>query len=298
MPINILPFITLSIFPSVQRLDGNAPLPELPPIRNESIAESYVTVRLPPIELPAAAVVVPPSNANPLLIVNTQRSTHKDIGGFGPMLRNEEKKARGVRYFDMPLCTIEAHETNFKRKNLFRKNSTCRGCVKDAVESIPPHATKWQIARYLNALFRCYFCPFCILENPRDGMHLVSVKAHCAKHHAINQQLKCGEHKKEWAYCKECVHDLRSSNFFCLCGKRKCASVSCVCPPELRSLSYGIRLHTNPFAVPTEEVRAQEEAWTVAILSEANAPSDVQIPSRSNGPYLRTFGRYVKPRLV
>jgi hypothetical protein len=291
----LIPLITLSIFPaSLQR--HYAPLPELPPIRNEPLAASDVTIRLPPIRLPGAVVVLPP-NANPSLVVNTQRSTHRDIGGFGPMLRNMEKKARGIRNYDMPVCTNEAHETNRKRKNVFRKNSTCRGCVKDAVESIPPHATKWQIARYVNALFRCYFCPFCILESPRDKMHQVSAKMRCAKHYGINRHVKCSQHNTEWAYCKECVHDLRSANYFCPCGKRKRAEAGCTCPPELSRLSYGVRLHTNPFAVPTEEVRAQEEAWTVAILAEADRESGVEIPSKSSN-YIRSYGKYVTPRLV
>ena len=201
---------------------------------------------------------------NPALVRNTWRPTDRDDAqGFGPARINVEKKQRGILCMDAPLCTKMEHETYNKRRNLYRLKLGCRGCVKDAVQRLPAHATHWQRTRYVAVLFRHYCCPFCLLEAEEGQEHLVTNKNSCKEHEIINSFVKCDDHNRLWRFCKECTFDPRSGTDYCLCGVHiKSRSFACICPPEVKAMSdYGIRFNTNPFAVQTPEVKKQEEEW-------------------------------------
>ena len=218
------------------------------------VAPSDVAVRLPPMQLPVSQEP------------QQKEAPRKMVRGFGPAVRNEEKFAKGIRCNDQPKCTDPSHSN---KEGFFRQKSSCRPCLKEAVEGIPPSATRWQTARYLNALFRCYFCPFCFLELERDELHNAPVKSRCTKHVNLNRTTKC-QHDHPWKNCKECLHDPRSGTDFCPCGARMYQVVaSCKCPAGLKELSYGLRFGTNPYTVPTEAVRAREELMASESLARA-----------------------------
>ena len=230
----IVTFMTLSMLPAV--------------------APSDVAVLLPPMQLPVGQKPKP------------QQKPRKLVGGFGPAVLNEEKAAMGIRCNDQPKCTDPSHSD---KEGWFRQKSSCRPCLKEAVEGIPPSATRWQAARYLNALFRCYFCPFCFLELERDELHNAPVKSRCTKHVNLNRTTKC-QHDHPWKNCKECLHDPRSATDFCPCGSRNVeVNGNCTCPAGLKEQSYGLRFGTNPFIVPTDEVRAREELMASESLALA-----------------------------
>ena len=210
------------------------------------MVQSDVTLRVPSVQLPVGQCGL--------------------TGGFGAAVLNKEKLAtKGVRCNDQPRCT---HKTD---KDVFRQKAQCRLCLKETVESIPASATRWQSTRFLTALFRNYFCPFCLLQSDPGEMHLVSVKRICKNHCNINRRPTC-QHELKWQSCKVCLHDPRSATGYCLCGKRHSEKgVWCACPSDLKNLSYGVRFGTNPFVVPTDAVRKQEnllasESLTVAAL--------------------------------
>ena len=243
---NLVSVITMSLFSS-ERVD-----PRLPPL--DPVAPSDVTVRDPP---PAQLPVGQPKPPGP-----------KRINGFGPAVRNEEKFAQGIRTHDQPKCTDPSHSD---KDGWFRTKSQCRMCLKEAVETIPLTTTRWQTTRYLTALFRSYFCPFCFLEAERSEMHTVTTKSQCKKHRNLNRTYKC-QHNTEWQYCKECVHDPRSATEYCLCGAKTSGIQSwagCQCPDGVKGLSYGLRFGTNPFVVPTDATRAQEDLWASERLALA-----------------------------
>lgn len=242
-------------------------------------------LRLPCISLPLSPVV--PVDLNPTLVMNLGHSV-------GPAKRNAEKMDRGIKCLDIPVCIIDSHETNRKRKNAFRVASECRGCVKNAVGEMPSTATQWQVVRFLTAKFRNYFCPFCLLESDKQTMHLVSAKSTCKSHIAMNRKVTC-KHEKPWQYCKECEDDPRSSTFYCACGSSLCCSATCVCPEEKKK-HYGIRLHTDPFVVPTDYVRVTEDGWVVRNIAQAmQGGQPPQKKQRSSAGVV--LGPYVTPRV-
>jgi hypothetical protein len=313
---NILHVVTLSMFTSQDEADQrvlpplviNQPavvhmVPLLPPLL--SIPDMQVAP-LPPIHVPGVPlhpIQMPgaPAALNPKLVLNNERPTAGDVNGFGPSIRNERKlRESGVRCNDSPVCRDPAHETGNARKNMYRIKSECRGCLKEAVDSLPAFTSHWQASRYLTGLFRNYFCPFCFLECKSKGeMAGVVVKSCCVKHTVINSLITCDAHDKKWGYCKQCVHDPRSATFYCPCGVPLSASVRCVCPAALRKLSWGVRLHTNPFVESVD--RAQEDQWVVESIARANEAmtSGVELPlkkrHRNSG---KTIGPYFRPKAV
>jgi hypothetical protein len=286
----ILPVLTLtSVAPRQNTRNPGDPQPELPPLEPSLLGQTFTDVRLPTFNLlfaaPPPPVAPPPVLVlNPRLHINDQRPTDRDVDGFGPVRLNVEKKALGIRCLEHPICTNASHETNNCRKNKYRTKIMCRGCVKEAVASIPPTATQWQTTRFLTGLFRNYFCPFCMLEcDSRDKLHLkiIRKKGTCKKHSVINSLTKCPAHGKKWQYCVDCKDDPRSATRTCLCGML--VGKKCACPNK--GLSYGIRLHTNPFIVPTAEVKAQEEQWAADCIARAAAiqHSGVALPPKKRG---------------
>jgi hypothetical protein len=111
-------------------------------------------------------------------------------------------------------------------------------------------------------------------------MHKVIVKCKCKKHCNINRMTTC-QHERKWHFCMKCLHDPRSGTDFCACAAKLTESAKwCSCPSGLKKLSYGIRFGTNPFVVPTDEVRKQEELWVSESLARAALLqlSGVEIP--------------------
>ena len=285
--------------------------PEIPVLKNSIPNDDMREVWLPAMLLPRflKPVAVPATTTtatndvgfpalNPSLYLNNDRPTLDDIDGFGPSKRNIHKSSKGIRCFDSVVCDNDEHETFKKRKNAHRMKSTCRMCVKDTVKTVPVHATHWQTSRYITALFRNYFCPFCLLESPRSKMYNVNCKLQCKKHAVANRLVKCA-HGKEWRYCKECVFDVRSSTFYCACCQSLSARVNCMCTDEIKTLSYGIRLHTNPFTVPTAEVIIQEDLWAASSIECASAAKKSaggsQKRARKNAGV--KVGPFLEPRL-
>ena len=296
---NILPVLAMSCFAPRQSRNNNPsdPPPELPALDPSSLSEVVMTVRLPSVRLLLDAIPPPLPVLNPLLRVNDQRLTDRDVNGFGPARVNAEKKALGIKCMDQPICTDASHETKRCRKNKYRSKIMCRWCVKEVVESIPPTATRWQTTRYLTALFRNYFCPFCMLQcDSNDKLHLkqIRTKSHCRDHSAANSQTKCPAHEKEWKNCTECKDDPRSATLSCACGGK--LGWGCACPNK--GISYGIRLHTNPFIAPTAEVKAQEDIWAVDCIARATVmqASNVCLPPKKRGPGAgKTLGVFIHP---
>jgi hypothetical protein len=243
-------------------------------------------LRLPCISLPLWPAV--PLALNPSLVMNLGQSV-------GPAKRNAKKMDRGIKCLDAPVCTIDSHETNRKRKNAFRSASECRGCLKNAIGEMPSTATRWQVVRFLTAKFRNYFCPFCLLESDKKTMHLVSCKASCKSHSAVNRKVTC-KHDKPWQYCKECEDDPRSSTFYCACGKSLSGSTYCVCPEDKRK-PYGIRLHTDPFVVPTDCVRAKENGWAVQSIAQATHEEIQPSQKKQRKSAGVALGPYITPRI-
>ncbi len=269
---------------------------------------------LPRIELPIesnpprAPPVLPDSrypSLNPALFLNNTRPTARDDAmGFGPALPNVAKQAVGVRCLDNPVCTKPSHDTGYMRINAFRQANTCRGCVQEAVASIPSHATHMQTVRFVTALFRNYFCPFCLLEeNDKGRMHLVAVKKHCKRHRIINRSIHCKHGDQLWQNCTRCTFDPRAATAVCACGNLLREKKFCTCDPSLKALSYGIRFNVNPFKVPTAAEQAQDAEWVRFNIEEATsmrlraaelegqlAPKRVRKAAAPRAPF-------VKPRL-
>jgi hypothetical protein len=244
----------------------------LPPIAPLLLPSSSSSVE------PCAPAVVAPLprllQLNPALFLNDQRPTFKDDGkGFGPGIINAIKwTGAGIRCFDNPICVNPLHETGFKRINVYRQMSTCRTCVQEAVETIPPHATHMQTVRFVTALFRNYFCPFCLLvENDRSKMHLVTAKMQCKKHKIINRSVFCRHEKQLWQNCRLCSFDPRAATAICACGKLLQDKHLCTCDPSLKALSYGIRYGINPFKVPTAAEQEQDAEWVRLCIEEADS---------------------------
>ena len=236
---NLVPVMIMSLVSP----DPPPPVQVQPP---DSVAPSDVAVRVPSVQLPAS-----------------QRSLTE---GFGAAVTNKEKLAKGVRCNDQPLCTNPAH---MKKGGVSRQKAQCRPCLKEMVETIPASATRWQTSRYLTALFRNYFCPFCFLECDRGLMHKVTVKSKCKNHCNINRMSTC-QHGKEWHFCTDCPHDPRSATRYCACGNMHTEKGTfCSCSSGLKNLSYGVRFGTNPFVVPTDDVRVQEDLWASESLARA-----------------------------
>ena len=295
---NALSFVAFRLLsPSRQQnADPLPPMPVIAPLRHLPVMDAVF--RLPAINLSVMpAIVLPqlPRIPNPALIPNIARPTVNDINGLGPAVQVAPRR------FDIPICTDPTHEHVNKRKNQFTVKSSCRGCLKQIVEGIPVHATHWQTVRLLTASSRCYFCPFCMLEcDDHSRMHRVSAKSVCKKHSVINSVAIC-KHNKGWKYCKECPEDPRSATFYCACGLRIRGSMDCMCPVGKR-VSYGIRMHTDPFVVPTDEIRAQEDAWAadkIAYAARVQAnPSEVEpTPKRRRVNTGKVLGPYVAPFL-
>ena len=261
--------LTMSMFSS-----GDRTLPPLDPV-----ALSDLAAREPPLCLVApsdVAVREPP----PL-----RRPCPRIINGFGPAVRNDEKFAQGFRTHDQPKCTDSSHSG---KVGWCRTKSQCRLCLKEEVERIPATATRWQIARYLNALFRSHFCPFCFLKLERSKLHTVSTKYRCKEHRNLTRTSKC-PHDMKWQLCMVCLNDPRSATEYCPCGSRMSGVNSwggCTCPDDLKSLSYGLRFGTNPFIVPTYAGRLQEDLWTSESLAHAALlqMSGEEIPRRTKKP--------------
>lgn len=214
---------------------------------------------LPPISLvPENPPPLQPSDFNPALVHNNTRPTARDdAAGFGPALKNEEKMAQGIRCMDNPVCTDLTHCTGYARVNLYRQKNTCRECVKEAVASLPAHVTHMQTVRFLTALFRNYFCPFCMLEETdKSKLHLVRVKKTCKVHHIINRFTYCQHPNQLWQNCVVCSFDPRAGTAVCACGNL--LRESCICDPALKAQSWGIRFHVNPFKVLTAEEQADD----------------------------------------
>ena len=296
-------------------------MPALPPIpaisRLQSISISSLVhdfnprlqLLLPPIALPSssgAPVVVPLPRLNPALFLNDQRPTFKDDDkGFGPGIINTIKWTAGIRCFDNPICVNPLHETGFKRINVFRQMSSCRTCVQEAVETIPPHATHMQTVRFVTALFRNYFCPFCLLvENDRSKMHLVTAKMQCKKHKIINRSVFCRHEKQLWQNCRLCSFDPRAATAICACGKLLRDKHLCTCDPSLKALSYGIRYGINPFKVPTAAEQEQDAEWVRLCIEEADSMRlragelEGQLPPKRVRRCVARAQRFVKPLLL
>jgi hypothetical protein len=289
---NVLSLVALKLLsPSRQIASPPPPMPAIAPLHCVPAVDAMI--RLPAIDLPAVVLQPLPKIPNPALILNIARPTVNDINGLGPALQVAPRR------FDIPVCMDPTHEHNNKRKNRYPVMSSCRSCLKQAVESIPAYATHWQAVRFLTAWCRCYFCPFCMLEcDDPNRMHMVTAKSTCKKHSVINSVAKC-KHNKQWTYCKECPEDPRSATYYCACGLKTSGNVKCMCPAGKR-VSYGIRVHTNPFVVPTDAVRAQEDAWAAdkmayAARVQAN-PSEVEpTPKRRRINTGKVLGPYVAP---
>jgi hypothetical protein len=129
-------------------------------------------------------------------------------------------------------------------------------------------------------------------------MHTVVVKGRCQKHSVANRLTKCKKHNTCWHYCKECPEDPRSGTFYCACGQTLSGPKrNCTCPAKV---SYGVRLHTDPFVVPTAEVRAMEDKWAADSLAnaaylQAHPDSEVPPPKRQRSTFGSTVGPFVKP---
>ena len=293
---NILAFMSFSVLSAARVDDPVPPMPDIAPLR--SVVDP--DVRLPEMSLPSDVPVAHavPVVLNPALIFNASRPINRDIGGFGPAQVNTDKKSNGTKCYDLPICTDVSHETFHKRKNAFRVVTECRGCVKKAAEDLPDHATRWQKARFLNATFRSYFCTFCFLECDDDKMHAVVAKGNCQKHSVANRLTNCKKHGTRWHCCKECPEDPRSGTFYCACGQTLSGpKKNCRCAAKV---SYGVRLHTDPFVVPTAEVRAIEDKWAADSLAraehlQANPDEEVPPPKRQRRSAGRTMGPYLKP---
>ncbi len=258
------------------------------------------------IIVPAGGFPIVPAGGfpvlNPALFLNDQRPTDRDDPmGFGPALLNAIKMARGVRCFDNPVCKNKAHETNNSRVNAFRQMAWCRGCLKDLILKIPSEATLMQVVRFIMALTRSAYCPFCLLEEgDRGNMHRVVAKKHCKRHEIINLSTKCEAHGRKWQECKECAFDPRAGTDYCACGVR--LRNACVCPPPFKGVSHGIRLHTNPFVVPTEAEKERDARWVEYNIERATRMQDradalrptLPPKARRSGPSVRA-GPYLKP---
>jgi hypothetical protein len=239
---------------------------------------------------------------NPALFPNDKRPTGRDDPmGFGPALLNAIKMASGVRCFDNPVCMDPAHETGHKRVNKFRQKAWCRLCLKYLIEQIPSEATHMQAVRFIVAMTRNAYCPFCLLEQgDRSKMHLVVAKKHCKAHEIINRFTKCEAHGRKWQECKECAFDPRAGTDYCACGVR--LHNACACPPSIKGVSHGIRLHTNPFVVPIEAEKERDARWVEDNIERATRmrdDADALRPTlppkvRRSGPSVRA-GPYLKP---
>lgn len=295
----------LSLQPALAAVMGNADflIQRLPPMvipsRTESSQPPLPSVRLNPI--PGLYPL------NPALFLNNQRPTHSDDAkGFGPAKLNVDKRAQGIRCFDAPVCKNDAHETNVKRINMFRVKASCRGCLQEAIRDIPDYATWMQGVRFVSALFRNYFCPFCLLEADRDTAHLVPAKFKCDKHSIINQFYKCVDHDLPWSMCKDCAFDPRAGTRFCACGAlMDCRRIDCTCAPALRNMSHGIRFLVNPFVVPSPEDRARDAEYARFSLERAMVmqncadvlKEDLPLKRTRNGVAIRRGSR-LAPRLA
>ena len=247
--------LTMAFFSPGQRDD-----PVLPPLDPVALSDLAAReMRLDPVALSDVAVREP----------RVQLPGPRRINGFGPSVRNEEKYAQGIRQTEQLKCTDPSHSD---RVGWFRTKSQCRLCLKEEVERIPLTATRWQVARYLSVLFRSYFCPFCFLQLERAELHTTFTKKQCLNHRNLNRTYKC-KHEKMWQYCTQCMHDPRSGSDYCLCGAKTSGCnnwAACKCSEDVKGLSYGLRFGTNPFVVPTDAGRQQEDLWAAESLALAS----------------------------
>jgi hypothetical protein len=96
---------------------------------------------------------------------------------------------------------------------------------------------------------------------------------------------------------------------YCACGiSLSYAASSCACPPLFKGVSYGIRLHTNPFVVPTEAEEERDAQWVKYSIERATEtqkgaealrptlPPKIRRsgPSVRAGPYVICFGDWSK----
>ena len=218
---------------------------------------------------PPSAVLLRPFN--PALLPNGDRPVvDDDRYGFGPTKRIAGKKALGDESWAKPYCDDESHETYCPRVRQFRTKCGCRGCLKEAAERIPDTATRFQEASHLHALTKGQFCVFCMLEVGKEGAHSVLHTISCEKHEIAIGYNRCDAHNLHWHFCKQCNFDPRAGTAYCACGVLlRYRKKHCKCATDPREVSYGIRYNINPFVVPTDEVRAQQEKWAADSLERA-----------------------------
>ena len=98
--------------------------------------------------------------------------------------------------------------------------------------------------------------------------------------------------------------DPRASTYFCACGKKLSERLKgrCGCDDATKNLSYGIRLHTNPFTVPDIVTRVREDAWADASLARAvdmqSRAGEIVLPLKRKRNTSEPRAALHKPRLV
>jgi hypothetical protein len=264
-------------------------LPAIEPLQTLASVACAASYAFPPA-VSALALLVRPYN--PALIPNDSRPVvDDDRHGFGPTKRISGQKALGDEKWAKPYCDDESHETGNARVRVFRAKGDCRGCVQKAAELTPDTATTFQMASHLYALTKGSFCVFCMLEVGKEGAHLVPHTIQCQKHEIANGYNRCDAHNLRWRFCKQCSFDPRAGTAYCACGVLlRYRKKHCKCATDPREISYGIRYNINPFVVPTDDVRAQQDKWAANSLERAMVMQNSADVLRDGIPLKRKAG--------
>jgi hypothetical protein len=85
-----------------------------------------------------------------------------------------------------PLCRNPIHDAfGHKTRKWFRQRHTCVFCCMDRIKSLVDVCDRYTLVKMIMREFRCYWCPFCLLDADLHNVTKKDLRAHCVKHQVM-----------------------------------------------------------------------------------------------------------------